>query len=261
MRWPVLLLAIVLVGCQSQPPKPGEAPRGDQTGELGSPIKRVSPGDVYVELGTAYLREGNLSEAFRNARKSVLIDPKLAAGHNLLGVLHQRLGQIDQAGEHFRRAVALEPHNPFALNALASFLCGQAQFEEADTYFARALQNPLYPTPWVAAYNRGRCAENNGALKVAETYYRLALRKQPAMPAALLRMAQLSFDQDNYLSARAYLQRYSAVAAHTAESLWLGIRTEMQLGDRDQVASYKIKLRANFPDSEQTRFLNEAESR
>ena len=72
-------------------------------------------------------------------------------------------------------------------------------------------------------------------------------------------MAHLSFDQDNYLSARAYLERYSQVAKHTADSLWLGVRTEKQLGDRDQVASYALKLRANFPDSEQAKFLDEVQ--
>jgi type IV pilus assembly protein PilF len=251
-----VLLLMALAGCQSNMPRDGG---GDNTGELGAPIKRVSPGDIYVELGTAYLADGRISDAFKNARKAVLVDPRLASAHNLLGVLYQRLGEKGKAGEHFRKAVKLEPHNPYALNALGSFLCGERKFDEADAYFRRALDNPLYPTPWVASYNAGQCADQAGKLPAAETYYRAALRRNPRFAPALLRMAHVSFDQDKYLSARAYLERYAQVAKHTADSLWLGVRTEKQLGDRDQVASYALKLRANFPDSEQAKFLDEVQ--
>jgi type IV pilus assembly protein PilF len=254
----VLMAWLILSGCQSNSVRT-ESRGGDNTGELGSPVKRVSPANVYVELGTAYLAEDNLGEAFKNARKAVLVDDDLASAHNLLGVVHQRLGQRAKAGEHFRRAVKLDPRNPYALNALGSFLCGEEQYEEADGYFQRALENPLYPTPWIASHNAGQCAERAGQLSSAEDHYRRALRSNPRFAPSLLRMAQLSFDTDNYLSARAYLQRYAQVARHTAESLWLGLRTERQLGDKDQVASYRLKLRANFPDSEQAKFLKGAE--
>jgi len=250
----LLSIAVLLAGCQSNSTR-----QEDATGELGSPVQQVSPADVYVELGTAYLQEGQLSEAFKNARKAVMVDSKRASAHNLLGVVYQRLGQMQQAGEHYRQAVRLEPQNPYALNALGSYLCGQGAYDEANGYFERAQRNPLNPTPWVAPHNAGRCAEQAGKLEQAETHYRAALRKNPRFAPSLLRMAHLSFGQGKFLSARAYLQRYAQVAPHTADSLWLGVRTEKQLGDMDQVASYTLKLRANFPDSEQARYLNEAE--
>jgi len=248
---------LLLAGCQSTGVR-DDAP-GDNTGQLGSPVKKASAASVYVELGTAYLQEGNISEAFKNARKAILVDEKLASGHNLMGVVHQRLGQRAKAGEHYRRAIELEPHNPFALNAMGSFVCENGDYESADAYFQRALSNPLYPTPWIAAHNAGQCTERAGNQPKAEDYYRKALRSNPRFAPSLLSMAQISFDTDNYLSARAYLQRYAQVARHTAESLWLGLRTERQLGDKDQVASYRLKLRVNFPDSEQAKFLKGAE--
>ena len=250
-----LFVGLLLTACNGNGTRPDDNASGDP-GQLGSPVKRVSPGDVYVDLGTAYLSEGVLAEAFKNARKALMVDPKLASAHNLIGVVYQRLGQPAQAGEHFRKAVQLEPRNPYALNALGSFVCDQQQFEEAEGYFKRALNNPLYPTPWIAAHNAARCAERAGRMDQAESHYRAALQSNPRFAPSLLRMAHISFDQENYLSARAYLQRYAAEAAHTAASLWLGVRTERQLGDMDQVATYQLKLRAKFPDSEQVRYLN-----
>jgi len=255
-RIALILLLLALAGCQGGNVRPDtEGGNRDRTGDLGDPVRRVSPADVYVELGTAYLNEGRINEAFKNARKAVLIDPKLASGHTLLGVLHQRLGQTSEAGRHFQTAVKLAPQDPYALNALGSFLCARGDFSEADPYFRRALENPLYPTPWVALHNAGSCAEKSGNLGQAETDYRAALRRNPRFAPSLLQMAELSFNKDNYLSARAYLQRYLAEAPHTAESLWLGVRTERQLGDMQQMAVYAAKLRAQFPDSEQVRLL------
>ena len=245
---------LLLGGCQSAAVRP-QGDGGDNTGRLGSPVQRTSPGDIYVELGTAYLAEGRINEAFVNARKAILIDPNLAPAHTLLGVLQQRLGQMDEAGREFRKAVQLAPHDPYALNALGSYLCAQGQSDEGDVYFRRALQNPLYPTPWVALHNAGSCEEKAGKTGAAEKDYRAALQRNPRFAPSLLRMAQLSFAQDNYLSARAYLQRYAAVAPHAVESLWLGVRTEKQLGDRNQMASYAVKLRNRFPDSDQAKLL------
>ena len=254
-----LLMPLLLAGCGSNPVSGVGAQDEDTTGQLGSPVKRTSPADVYVDLGTVYLRDGNLTEAFKNARKAVMLDERSSSAHNLLGLIHQRFGENAMAEKHYRRAVELEPQNPYALNALGSFVCSAGAYEEADGYFKRALRNPLYPTPWVASHNAGRCAERAGLIGQAEAYYRAALQRNPHFAPSLLRMAHLSFDSNNYLSARAYVQRFEQVGRDTAESLWLGLRIEKQLGDMDQVASYSIKLRENFPDSEQARFLNEAE--
>lgn len=249
----LLVMVLLLAACKSV----GGA-KGDNTGQLGSPLNRESPADVYIDLSKVYLREGQLSDAFKNARKAVLVDSRSASAHNLLGVVYQRLGQNEEAGAQFRTAVDLEPRNPYALNALGSYLCGQRKFEDADTLFKRALNNPLYPTPWVAWHNAGLCAEEASQMDNAETYFRKALQVNSNFSPSLLRMAQISFDREKYLSARAYLQRFAQASKHTSASLWLGVRTEKQLGDRDQVASYMLKLKANFPDSEQVRYLDGA---
>ncbi len=250
-----LFLVFLLAACQTLEVAPDGGASGDNTGDLGTPLRRPSPADVYVELGGAYLAEGKVGEALKNARKAVLADPRHAGAYTLLGVVHQRLGQMAPAGEAFKKAVTLAPHDPYALNAMGSWLCAQQRYDEADSYFRRALKNPLYPTPWIASYNAGSCAEKRGDVAQAEKDYRAALSANPRFAPALLRMAFITFEQERFLSSRAYLQRYAAVAPHTAESLWLGVRTEKRLGDKDQMASYAMKLRARFPDSEQARFL------
>jgi type IV pilus assembly protein PilF len=123
--------------------------------------------------------------------------------------------------------------------------------------FLRAVDNPLYPTPEVAFTNAGLCAYNNGDMITAETQFRKALQRNPTVVPALLHMSSIAYENEKYLSARGYLQRYLAVAKHNAQSLWLGIRIERELGDRDALSSYELLLRANYPDSNEVMLLDE----
>ncbi|MCB1802830.1 MAG: type IV pilus biogenesis/stability protein PilW [Gammaproteobacteria bacterium] len=256
VRWIPVAIALALAGCQQQGVRSG--PEGT-TGQLGSPVARQSPADIYIELSAAYLQEKRFDEAFRNAQKAVIVDPSSSNAYYMLALVQQSLGQQSAADQAFARSIALDSHNPNARNAYGSFLCSRGQMDEADAQFRQALSNPLYATPWTSWHNAGACHETAGDTQAAERDYRAALQVNPRFAPSLLGMARLSLANDNPLSARAYLQRYAEVAEHTAESLWLGVRTENQLGDHDQMATYSLKLRAKFPDSDEAGYLKSIE--
>ncbi len=250
-------VVIALLGCGgSASYKTSE----DETGELGRE-KKASPADIYVQLGIAYMQEGQYAIALRKLKQALEADADSAEAHNMIALLYERLGEVGLAQEHYSQAVRLEPDNPFVRNAFGSFLCQQKKYAEAEDQFQRALRNPLYPTPWVANTNAGLCARRGGDTAKAESYFRQALTANPRFAPALFQMADLSFEQDNYMSSRAYLQRYLSEAEHTARSLWLGVRVEDGLGDQNAVASYKMLLRAKFPDAPEVQMLREYEQR
>ena len=214
MKYVLTLLAVMLLaGCQSNPQRAAETSSMDSkagvdtTGALGSPVERRSAANVYVELGTAYLQDGVLGEALKNARKAIIVDPELAPAHNLLGIVYQRLGKTVLAGEHLAKAVSSDPYDPYALNALGSF-----EYDAAISRFKAALHNPLYPTPWVASHNAGQCSERQGNAAKAEDYYRAALKRKPGFAQSLARMGHISADKGQSLSVRAYLQRYAGIS-------------------------------------------------
>lgn len=251
-----LAAMLMLAGCAQQPII-GDS--GDATGNLGSPTAGASPADVYIDLSAAYLRENRLSDALLNARKGVMVDPRSSNAQYMLALVQQELGQPQPAEQAYRRSIAIDPRNPLALNAYGRFLCLQERMDEADPYFRRALENPLYPTPWLALHNAGWCHEQAGRFEEADRDYRAALRQNPRFAPSLLGMARTSVASGNHLSARAYLQRYEEVAEHTAESLWIGVQAEHHLGDRKQKASYGLQLRAKFPDSDEAQYLQSIE--
>lgn len=241
-----VLLALGLTACNTTPIQNQDE---DSTGSLGTPEAEPSRGDIYVQLAIAYMREGNLAEALKNAKKAVMVDDGSANAYNVLALTHQRLGQASLAEQNYKKALRIQSRNAYVLNAYGSLLCSMERFDEADAQFEKALENPLYPTPWVVRHNMGLCADKVKDSDKAETNYRRALQLNPGFAPSLLRMAQVSFDRGKALAARAYLERYAEAAAHTAESLWLGRNVEKELGDRKQREMYESKLRSSFPDS------------
>ena len=74
-------------------------------------------------------------------------------------------------------------------------------------------------------------------------------------------MALLMRNSERPLPARAYLQRYSELVAPEPRSLWLGILIERKLGDAQAVANYSMRLKSNFPNTEEARLLRESEKK
>lgn len=220
--------------------------------ETGDPLAETN-----VRLGLGYMQKGNYDIALRKIRKALEIDSNNVNGHYAIALLYERLDRPKLAEEHYRRTIELNPQYSEAQNAYGVFLCRHERYDEANPHFEKALQNPLYRTPQIVYVNGGICASKNGKYELAEDYLRKGLQRNPKNVTALLEMAKVTFATKQYLRTRAYLQRYSAVAPHTAETLWLGIRLEKILGDKDAVASYSTLLRNKFPDSKETSLLSQ----
>lgn len=216
---------------------------------------------INLQLGIEYSKEGNYEAALAKLRKALEIEPNYPSAHHVIAVVYDQIGERAKAEEHFKRSIELDPRDSQTLNDYGAFLCRLGRAAEAYPLFERAIANPLYKTPELAHANAGVCAARAQDLVRAEKELRAALSINSNLPSALLEMAAVSYDQAQYLPARAYLQRYLEVARHNARSLWLGVRIERKLGDVDAIASYSLALRERFPDSEEARLLRESEGR
>ncbi|MBU0501092.1 MAG: type IV pilus biogenesis/stability protein PilW [Gammaproteobacteria bacterium] len=253
---PHILLLSLLMGCSNTLVREAN----DATGEAGS-IKQKgdSRAELYTSLAMEYMKQGRLDIALQKIKQGVQADPKNSNAHNVMGLIYQRLGQTGLAEDHLKRAVSLDRHNFYALNAYGSFLCGLKRYGEAYVNFDNAVKNPLNNNKEIALANAGICAHEEGHRDRAETYLREALAANARHAPALAQMAEVSYDAGDFMSARTYLRRYLQVAQHSPKTLWLGIRTERKLGDRDTEASYRMLLRNNYPDSKEFRLMRELE--
>jgi type IV pilus assembly protein PilF len=170
-----------------------------------------------------------------------------------MAVLYERIGEFDLAAQSYRKAYEADTTNGDVNNNYGVYLCKTGEEKKAIGHFLKALDDPFYSSPSVALTNAGSCELGNGKLTEANDYLRRALKIEPDFPDALMAMAKLNFEQQNYLSSRAFMQRYEAAASHQAESLLLAYRIEMASRDPRSANKYKLMLESNFPDSEQAK--------
>ncbi len=243
-----LLVLLGLAACQTLPNSP-------EAEEIEMPGDR--PGDIYVALGEAYMREGRYKVALRKLLRGLRVDPDNPKIHRGLALLYQTLGENAKAEAEFAEAVRLAPRDPYTRNARGNFFYQQGQYDKADAEFRKALEDPLYATPWVALTNAGICAQQAGRPERAEAYLRRALEKNPGFPLALWGMARVSFAQGRYLDARHYLARLRQVSAPTPETLWLEIQTAHHLGDLRTLYQTRLELERRYPDAPEVQMARE----
>lgn len=215
--------------------------------------------DTNVRLGLGYLRQGRIEGALEKLQKALEAVPDYPEAHSSIALVYERMGENEKAETHYERALELKPEDGSIHNNYAVFLCRVGKFDQAEPHFLSAIKARGYRTPERALENLGMCAMGDGKMEKAETYLRKALQMNPRLPGALLEMARISYEKKRFLSGRAYLQRYQEIAPLGPDGLWLGIQVEEALGDKDMAREYSLRLRRQFPDSDELKKLLDAE--
>ena len=242
MRVLLLMLAAVLSACVTVQPDGWTQNKADP----------AEAARVNSALGNRYMRDGQLELAREKLETAVKFDPNLADARANLAFVYQRLGQAEQARKHYRKAVSLAPNNPNYRNAYGVFLCAQGDGQGAQEQFESALEVPSYRLREVTLTNSGVCYRKLNNLDAAEQAFRGALRRNNNYPDALAQMALLAYDRRDFLTARAFVQRYDAAAPPNPGVLWVAVRTERALGDRAAADDYAAQLKKTFPRSDET---------
>ena len=212
-----------------------------------------------VNLAAGYLKQGKPESAIEILQRAIKQDPKLADAHSMIAVAYDQLGAKEDAETHYKKATQLEPENSAAANAYAVFLCRNTRWKDAEPYFQRAVANLKYQTPEVSYTNAGVCALNAGDREKAEQNFRAALTRKPNYPDALEGMLEMSYQDKNYMQARAFLARYRDVKPATAEVLLMCFNIEDNLKNHDAANRCAAQLREGFPDSPEAQQLNQVQ--
>jgi type IV pilus assembly protein PilF len=80
------------------------------------------------------------------------------------------------------------------------------------------------------------------------------------MPEALYGFAEVNFSKGDYASSKSYLLRFQqSIQNMNAEQLWLAVRIERKMRDRNSEASYALQLSKRFPESHEAQLLQMGE--
>jgi type IV pilus assembly protein PilF len=214
---------------------------------------------VHAELGALYLQDGRPEVALEEARKSLEADSSYAPGHSLMGLIYMSLRKTELAEASLRRALQFAPGDPEINNNYGWYLCQNNRIKESYNYFQTALGNPLYLTPAKALTNIGICALMEKDDRKGEEYLLRAVRADRSNLRAYYLLADINYRTKRYADARQWLNDLHAKIDPTAESAWLALRVERQLGDREGEARYIGILRRKYRDSFEYQKLSRGE--
>ncbi len=210
-----------------------------------------------VQLAISYIEREQYGVAQEKLDKAIEQDPENIDAYTSMAYLKRKVNEFEEAENYYLEALEIKSTNPSIHNNYGGLLCQMGRYDDALEEIKLAYEDPFYETPYLAYANAGICQLDKGDYKQAEKMLRKALRDQPNYAGALISMAEIGIKTEKYLMARAYIQRYHAIARPSAESLWLQIQSEKALGAQDHYLKYARKLLKDFPDSDEAGMLEE----
>lgn len=209
--------------------------------------------DAYIELGIGYLKQGATERAKVPLKKALELDSSNADANAALALVFQTEMEPELADEHYRKALSARS-DARILNNYGSFLFEQQRYQDAYARFQEAAEDNLYPERSRVYENLGLTSLRLGQRPQALQHFEKSLRLNRNQPRVLLEMAQLSFEDRQYVPARGYYERYLALKGpQDARSLLLGIRLAKVFEDRDRASNYAMQLRRLYPGTAEYR--------
>lgn len=221
------------------------APTYDVSGK-GKKAAPLTASQLVASASEAYAA-GRMDQASQQARQAVKLDSQSGDAHTLLGLISSGNGQVADAGAHYQQALAIAPNNGAYANNYGIWLCSNGRAQESLAWFDKALLDASYPTPASALVNAGACAQQIGDLVRAEGNWRKALAIAPEIAPALSGLANLQFTRGQYFDARAFVERWLAIAPQDVGALKLAMQIEQKQGDNAAAQRYLLRLQAIAP--------------
>jgi type IV pilus assembly protein PilF len=248
-------LSVLIAGCatnnpganDSMAPEPSNVERAvSQQEAVGQPRQRAK---VHTDLGRLYLGQARYDIALDEARIALDADSSYAPAHNLMAQVYMALEKNDQAEKSFLDALQLASTDPEINNDFGWFLCQNGRAKLSIGYFRVAIGNPIYKFPVKALTNAGLCSLVIKEDKQAEEYFLRALRIDPRNPTAVYWLADIAYRGGRLPEAQQRLKDLNTLIEPSPESVWLSLRVDRKLGDREGEARNMGILRRKFREA------------
>lgn len=237
-----LLAGLFMSGCISS-----------TTGNPESEPDKADAAELNYQLGARYYQNENYELARDRLELATSLDPKMAKAYSTLAMTYEALDNLRLATAAYEQAVKVAPRDFNLNNTYAVFLCRQQDYAGAMKYFEKAASHPENDNAERTLTNAGLCMAQKPDLEEAERLFRLALDRRPTYAEPLLQLCLLKFQQEDYLGARAFLQRFISASPTTAGVLYLAAEIEGKLGNDRARSEYVDQLLREFPESPEAR--------
>ena len=243
-----------LGGCAASSESASGAARGDIVTESDEPEARRRA-RIRLELAVGYFEQGQTTIALDELKQSIAADPNFAQAYNLRGLVYMRLNDPRLAEDSFRRALVLNPRDADAHHNYGWLLCQQGRFDESQKALSQALAIPQYggrAKSWMA---QGLCQMKAGQGAEAEVSFQRSYELDAGNPVTGYNLASLLYQRGDLTRAQFYVRRLNNSELANSESLWLGIKVERKLQNRDAMQQLAGQLKKRFAQSRELAFF------
>lgn len=243
-------VALLLAGCAA---KPGSAPgaasgRGEIMTESDEPDVRKRA-RIRLELAANYFQQGQTNVALDELKQALVTDPTYADAYNLRGLVYMRMNDNALAEDSFRRAMSLNPRDGDVLHNYGWLLCQQNRYSESAALFARAIATPQYGGQAKTFMTQGLCQVRAGQKAEGERSLLQSYELDAGNPVTGYNLANLLFLRGELVRAQFYIRRLNNSNLANAETLWLGVKVERSLGNREAMLQLADQLKKRFGQS------------
>jgi type IV pilus assembly protein PilF len=180
---------------------------------------------IRLELAVGYFEQGQTTIALDELKQSIAADPT------------------------FGKALSINPQNSNVVHNLGWLLCQQAKYPESLLLFSQALSNPQYGERAKTLMAQGLCEIRAGRTADAELSLLKSYEFDPGNPITAYHLATLLFQRGDFVRSRFYVRRLNNSELANAESLWLGVKVERRMENRDAMLQLATQLQKRFPQS------------
>jgi type IV pilus assembly protein PilF len=255
LLFPLIACLFMMAGCVGNAARQDSGPPADVSAVEQSVSTQTETTDVrkrakvHTELGMFYLKDNRPTVALEEAKIALDADSNYAPAYNLRGLIYMVLRQNELAESNFRQALNLASGDPEINNDYGWFLCQTGKVKESFAYFNLALRNPLYQTPAIALSNAGVCYMMNKDDLNGESYLFRSLKLDPSNLRAYYLLADISYRAKRYDDARDWMKQLHAKTEPTSETVWLALKIDRKLGNREGEANNTAIMRRKFRDT------------
>lgn len=207
--------------------------------------------NAHVQLAGRYISRGEREMARNHILKALEIDSKSAGAHNAQALLFELEGELVEAEKHFKRAIRYDRKLISAQFNYGAFLSRHDRFEDCYEQLESVANNLSYTQRATAMALWGVCAQRINKPEKARAIFEHTVKLDPRQGSALIELAEISFVDKQYSTAKDFLTRYEASNPKSARSLWLGVRLERIFQNKNKAASYGLQLKNLHPYSKE----------
>ena len=208
-----------------------------------------------LRLAVLYFTDGKFTIALDEVKQAIIADPNWFESYNMRGLIYMRMSDFPLASSSFQKALSLNPGSAEVKHNYAVLLCKNGKNAEAIKLFSSAIDTPGYGRRSNSFVEQGLCQLSAGLRQDAESSFLKSYEMDAGNAVAGYNLALLMFQRADFVRAQFYVRRINNSDSATSETLWLGIKTERRIGNKEAVAQLSGQLKKRFPQSQEASSL------